>query len=167
MSNKTKTSKSAIKQKKAATEELNQEDVLPPYTEADDAEEIFFSQDSYEAFTKKYNIEMLGKDIPVGDGNVHTNNNLHHIDIITPDDRRITSEIMTKFEYTRIVAERAKQIENGSMPFINIGTESDPIKIAEQEIRKKQCPMQIKRKITKNIIEIWRVNEMIPPFDML
>jgi DNA-directed RNA polymerases I, II, and III subunit RPABC2 len=167
MPDKTKTSKSATSQKKVSFEELNQEELPPSYTEIDEAEEMFFNQDSYEAFTKKYNIEMLGKDISTGEGNVHTNNNLHHIDIITPDDRRITSEIMTKYEYTRVVAERAKQIENGAMPFINIGSESDPIKIAEQEVREKQSPMQIKRKITKNIIEVWRVNEMVPPFDML
>jgi len=129
--------------------------------------EAFFNRCLYEEFTKKYEIGMLSKTLPIGDGSVHTNNNLHHIDIITPDDLRMTSEIMTKFEYTRIVAERAKQIENGAAPFIKLDPEvgTDPIEIAEKEILLKKCPMKIKRKITKNIIEIWRVNEMIVPFD--
>jgi DNA-directed RNA polymerase subunit K/omega len=134
-------------------EKIEVEEVVDDY-----AEEVFFSKASHESFTKKYDIGLLALNAD--------NNNLHHINIVTPDDRRITSEIMTKFEYTRVIAERAKQIENGSTPFINTENETDPIKIAEQEIKAKQCPIQVKREITKNIIEVWRVNEMIPPFDV-
>lgn len=125
---------------------------------ADDyATETFFNKDSYESFIKKNNIPYLG------DG-MFTYNDLHQVDIITPDEYRITSEIMTLAEYTRIISERAKQIENGSVRFIDIGDETDLIKIAKMEILQKQSPMQIKRYITKHIVEIWNINEMIIPF---
>ena len=121
-------------------------------------EEEFFNKDSYLNFIKKNNIEILADD-------AYINNDLHKIDIIVPNDRRITSEIMTLAEHTRVISERAKQIENGSPIFISdIGNESNPIKIAEMEILKKQSPMLITRYLNKNIKEIYSVNEMVIPF---
>jgi DNA-directed RNA polymerase I, II, and III subunit RPABC2 len=148
------------KQKKVIVEE-------DTYVDEDYEEESFLDdQDSREAFTEKYNIKMLGNDIPLGDGTFHTNNNMHHIYSIVPNDKRITSEMMTRAEYTRVVGERAKQIEGGSPIFVDVEFETDPIKIAEKEIRGKRCPLKISRRLKKHIIEIWQVNEMVPPFDM-
>ena len=119
-------------------------------------EELFFNQDSYKLFTKKHGIELLSSDIV-------TSNDLHKEVIIMPKEKRITSEIMTLAEYTRVISERAKQIDGGSIIFIDVN-ETDPIKIAELEIIQKKSPMLIIRHITKNIIEIWPVREMIVPF---
>lgn len=86
---------------------------------------------------------------------------IYHINKIVPDDERITSEIMTLAEYTRVLSERAQQISDGSPIFVDIGDESDPIKIAEMEIKQRRCPIEIRRHITKDIVEVWKVNEMI------
>lgn len=91
-------------------------------------------------------------------------NPLHKIDIVTPNDYRITSEILTVAEYTRVISERASHIQNGSKIFIDIGEESDPIKIAKMELNQKRSPMQIRRYTSRNIVEIWSVNEMVQPF---
>lgn len=131
---------------------------MPNEVEDNFDEEAFFNSDSYINFIKKNNIEMLGDDI-------YTSNDLHKVDIVVPNDKRITSEIMTLAEYTRVVSERAKQIENGSPIFINdIKGENNPIKIAEMEILDKKSPMLITRFLYKNIKEIYAVNEMIIPF---
>jgi DNA-directed RNA polymerase I, II, and III subunit RPABC2 len=128
-------------------------------TEDNDGEDEgeFFNDDSYNAFTKKNGIELLSE-------TNYTNNDVHKIEITTPNDRRITSEIMTLSEYTRVISERAKQIENGSMIFVDLKGESNPIKLAEIEILQKKCPIKIIRYITPHIKEIYSVNEMIVPF---
>jgi DNA-directed RNA polymerases I, II, and III subunit RPABC2 len=78
---------------------------------------------------------------------------------ISPENRK-TSEIMTKFEYTDIISQRAKQIEKGSAVFTDVGDLTDPIQIAEKELRDKRCPLDIVRMITDYTAERWHANEM-------
>lgn len=139
------------KKTKPITKSLNSEEIT------NYEEEKFFNKDSFKNFITKTGIDVLGDDM-------YISNDIHKEDIITPNDKRISSEIMTLAEYTRILSERAKQIENGSPIFIDIKNESNPIKIAEQEILLKKCPMKITRYMTKHIVEIYEVNEMIIPF---
>lgn len=120
-------------------------------------EEEFFNRDSYDAFTKRNGIEILSS-------NYYVDNDLHKEDVIVATDDRRTSEIMTQSEYTRCVSERAKQIENGSIILITLKNEHEPIAIAEKEIRMKKSPLMIKRYISRNIYEVWSVNEMAIPF---
>lgn len=129
-----------------------------PLVEKDDFnEEQFFNNDSHNNFIEKNNIHAL-------DDKIYINNNQHKIDIVVPDEYRITSEIMTLAEYTRVISERAKQIEDNAPIFIDIENETNPIKIAEKEIKQKKSPMKIRRYLTANILEIWKVNCMVIPF---
>lgn len=138
-------------------QQLKVEDDVDIVDELDEEDEEFFDQNSYDSFTKKYDIELLSS-------SYYENNDLHKLDVVVPKDKRITSEIMTHAEYTRVVSERAKQIENNAPIFIILKNEHDPIKIAEAEIRQKKCPLKIVRYLTKNIKEEWKVNDMIIPF---
>lgn len=83
---------------------------------------------------------------------------------VLPEDR-ITSEVMTKFEYCEIVSIRAKQIENGGQPFTSVGELTDPIDIAKKEIADKKCPLDVVRGITDKLFERWHVNELAIPYD--
>lgn len=78
---------------------------------------------------------------------------------LTADNRR-TSEIMTQFEYTEIIGQRAKQIENGGPCFTSTTGMSDPIKMAEKELRDRKCPLDIIRQISMFVAERWHANEM-------
>ena len=78
---------------------------------------------------------------------------------LTKNNRR-TSEIMSMFEYTEIIGHRAKQIENGNVCFTNVDGISDPIKMAEKELRDRKCPLDIIRKLSDNVAELWHANEM-------
>lgn len=149
-------------------DKIDIKDTVEDDNDNDDAEDLntgidvedggeFFNDDSYNAFTKRNGIELLSE-------SNYTNNDLHKIEIITPKDKRITSEIMTLFEYTRVISERAKQIENGSMIFVDIEGETSLVKISEKEIREKKSPIKIIRYITPHIKEIYSVNEMVIPF---
>lgn len=119
-------------------------------------EELFFNKNSFNAFIEKNSIQAL-------DPSSYVNNDLHHIDIVVPKNQRETDSKMTSFEYARVLSERSKQIENGSPIFVDIGNETDILKIAKMEIDQKRCPMVITRMITPNIVEKWEVNEMTLP----
>ena len=83
---------------------------------------------------------------------------------IVPKNERRTSNIITQYEFTEVVSIRSKQIEDGSRIFIDIKKLSDPIEIAEREIKEKRCPLTIRRMLCDEIAEIWEVNEMIIPY---
>ncbi len=155
----TKTDKSEKNKTKIEEREplIHQEDLSENEEEdVDDAEDEFFNQNSYDDFTRKYHIEELSTN--------YKNDDLHKTITIIKPENRITSEIMSHAEYTRIVSERAHQIENGSPIFITLTNEINAIKIAEKEIRQKKCPLKIMRKIHNSIAEEWSVNEMVIPF---
>lgn len=78
---------------------------------------------------------------------------------LTPENRK-TSEIMTRFEYTEIISQRAKQIENGGPCYTDVDDLTDPIDMAEKEVRDKKCPLDIIRMISANVAELWHANEM-------
>ena len=93
----------------------------------------------------------------------------HIIRIIPPDERR-TSGILTKFEMTEIVSIRATHISRNLIVYVEIGDLSDPIKMAELELKQRMCPLVLNRTVgvmedheNKQInyyIEKWNVNEM-------
>lgn len=82
--------------------------------------------------------------------------------IVNPDDR-LTSDIMTSFEYTEIVSQRAKQIQNGGVCMTDVLNLIDPIAMAEKELRDRKCPLKVVRHRTDKIIEIWSANELALP----
>lgn len=79
-------------------------------------------------------------------------------------DKRVTSEVMTPFEYTNVIATRAKQMENGSPIFVDYDPNNDNYEIlAKKEIKEKMCPISIIRNLNDTYLERWDVNEMIIP----
>lgn len=150
-----KSSKKSDIEDEVEVDEVNEEEAVEEEMEFE--EEQFFNEDSYKNFIKKYDIDLL-------DNSLYTDNDIHKKDIVVPNDKRITSEIMTLAEYTRVISERAKQIYDGSPIFTNVENEFNPIKIAEKEVREKKCPLKISRYITRHIKEEFSVNEMVPPF---
>ena len=68
---------------------------------------------------------------------------------------------LTKFEKTRILGERASQIENGSNIFIsNPERFPNAYRIAEEELNLKKIPFIIKRDIN-GIEEYIRLNDLL------
>ena len=72
-----------------------------------------------------------------------------------------TVPIMTKYEYTRILGQRAKQIEGGAQPFVAVEPNIiDSYLIAENELREKKIPFIIRRPIPNGGFEYWNVNDL-------
>jgi len=71
-----------------------------------------------------------------------------------------TLPIMTKYEKARIIGVRAQQIADGAIPTVKVLDKMvSAIKIAELELKERRLPLIIRRIITKNNYEDWRVDE--------
>ena len=72
-----------------------------------------------------------------------------------------TLPVLSKYEKTRIIGQRAKQIENGSAPFIKVHTNViDAMLIAEEELKQKKIPIIIKRPLPNGTNEYWPLKEL-------
>jgi DNA-directed RNA polymerase subunit K/omega len=71
-----------------------------------------------------------------------------------------TSPILSKYEYSRVLGQRAAQIESGSKPYIDVDPNIiDGYIIASQELREKKIPIIIRRPIGKSF-EYWRLKDL-------
>ncbi len=72
-----------------------------------------------------------------------------------------TLPVLSKYEKTRIIGQRAKQIENGSAPFIKVHTNViDAMLIAEEELKQKKIPIIVKRPLPNGTNEYWPLKEL-------
>lgn len=85
--------------------------------------------------------------------------------IVNKNDR-ITSNIMTRFEWSEIIGIRACHIQNGGPIYTEIGLLKDPYMIAIKELQDRKCPLKIIRKVGYNSEEHWSCNEMGFPVDV-
>lgn len=77
------------------------------------------------------------------------------------DELHRTIPIMTKFEKTRILGTRAKQLDDGAQPFVNVQDGViDGYTIALEELTKKAIPFIIKRPIPNGGVEYWRASDL-------
>ena len=71
-----------------------------------------------------------------------------------------TTEYLTKYEKARILGIRAMQIANGAPVQIDIGSEIDPLNIAELELKQDKTPLIIRRHLPDGTYEDVAVNEL-------
>jgi DNA-directed RNA polymerase I, II, and III subunit RPABC2 len=79
--------------------------------------------------------------------------------IIDPLHRTIP--FLTKYEKARILGQRAKQIETGAKPLVNLPENIiDSYIIAELELKEKKIPFIIKRPIPSGAFEYWHLRDL-------
>ena len=72
-----------------------------------------------------------------------------------------TLPFVTRYERARVIGERSKQINSGSMPFIPIdATLIDGYLIALQEFEQKKIPFIIRRPLPSGNSEYWRLSDL-------
>ena len=74
---------------------------------------------------------------------------------------RTTTPYMTKYERARILGTRALQISMNAPVMVDIAGETDPLKIAEKELREKKIPIIIRRYLPDGSHEDWPLKELI------
>ena len=73
-----------------------------------------------------------------------------------------TTPVMTRYEKTKILGQRARQINNGARPFIKLTNKDiiDGAIIAELELEKKKLPYIIRRPLPNGGSEYWHVRDL-------
>ena len=80
---------------------------------------------------------------------------------IIVDELHRTIPILTKYEKTRVLGARAKQLNNGSEPFIKVPESIiDGYLIAEMELEQKKIPFIIKRPLPNGSCEFWHLRDL-------
>jgi len=75
---------------------------------------------------------------------------------------RITTPYMTKYERARVLGTRAMQISRNAPVFIELEPhETDPLLIAEKELREKKIPFIIRRYLPDGTYEDWKISDLI------
>lgn len=73
---------------------------------------------------------------------------------------RITTRYLTKYERARVLGTRALQLSMNAPPMVEIGDETDPLKIAMKELREKKIPIIIRRHLPDKSYEDWSIDEL-------
>ncbi|MES1910935.1 MAG: DNA-directed RNA polymerases I II and III subunit RPABC2 [Cercozoa sp. M6MM] len=73
---------------------------------------------------------------------------------------RTTSPYMTKYEKARVLGTRAVQISQGAPVMVELGSEIDPLAIAEKELKAKKIPIIIRRYMPDGSYEDWHASEL-------
>ena len=117
-----------------------------------------FNEESKEDYIVNNHFELLNKnldEIKKMSEIVRDNNN----NII--DEFHKTLPILTKYEKTKILGIRLKQLNNGSQPFINIGENIiDNNIIVLQELENKKLPFIIVRPLPNRTFEYWKLKDL-------
>jgi DNA-directed RNA polymerase subunit K/omega len=72
-----------------------------------------------------------------------------------------SAPILTKYEFTRLVGMRAKQINDGAKPFIEVDSSIiDGYTIALDEIKQKKFPCFIRRPKPNGKTEYWKLSDL-------
>ena len=72
-----------------------------------------------------------------------------------------TTAVLTKYEKTRILGQRANQIMNGSKPLIsNPENYQNAYEIASSELKEKRLPFIVKRPYG-NTYEFWKLEDLL------
>ena len=123
-----------------------------------------------EALDNKFEIEGLNEFL----ANYHPESKQHNYDEIYAlskvvrdsngniiDDLHRTLPIMSKYEKTRILGQRAKQLNSGNKPFISVPKNiMDGYIIAQEELNQKKLPFIIRRPLPNGGSEYWRIKDL-------
>jgi len=81
---------------------------------------------------------------------------------IVPNSEKISKPFLNKYEKTRILSTRSKQLSLGAKPLVKIISETKltPLDIAKQELKEKMIPYIIRRKMPNGKYEMWKLDEL-------
>jgi len=134
--------------------------------EDDDDDEYNFSDNYLQKFDDGIQKNMIEKYHPE-----MVSHNYHEIEalcrIIRDGNRNIidplhrTVPFITRYEYARVIGERAMQINAGAKPLIDVGEHIvDGYVIAVKEFEQKKIPFILKRPLPNGGCEYWKVSDL-------
>ena len=124
-----------------------------------DSEEFLqkFDNELKENYIVKHHPECLNKNI----NEIKKLAEVKKIDGIISDNFHKTIPFLTKFERTKIIGIRVKQLSLGAKPFISVSENIlDNFIIASKELEEKKLPFIIERPIPNNTFEYWYLKDL-------
>ena len=128
--------------------------------EANDSHEFLqkFNKESKNDFIASNHQECLSKNLDEIKDLLHVIRDKNNIII---DELHKTLPILTKYEKTRILGIRIKQLNNGALPYVKIAEDLlDSFIIAEKELKEKKIPFIIQRPLPNNTFEYWKLEDL-------
>ena len=74
---------------------------------------------------------------------------------------RVTTRYMTKYEKARVLGTLALQISMNAPVMVDVAGETDPLKIANKELRERKIPLIIRRYLPDGSYEDWPIRDLI------
>lgn len=87
---------------------------------------------------------------------------VNYTTVITEPSKRKSKNLMTRYEFVRIIGERVVQLTKGAKPLIKQSKLSDELsyqEIAIEELKINMIPFKIRR-FVKDHYEIWKIDEL-------
>ena len=79
---------------------------------------------------------------------------------IEKQSKKVTIPILSKYEKARIIGIRAQQLADGAISVIKIPSYvKNTVEIAEIELKERKIPLIVRRILSKDIYEDWRIEE--------
>lgn len=128
--------------------------------EANDSHEFLqkFNKESKNDFIASNHQECLSKNLDEIKDLLHVIRDKNNIII---DELHKTLPILTKYEKTRILGIRIKQLNNGALPYVKVAEDLlDNFIIAEKELKEKKIPFIIQRPLPNNTFEYWKLEDL-------
>tara|TARA_B100000780_G_scaffold116698_1_gene81833 strand:+ start:1908 stop:2579 length:672 start_codon:yes stop_codon:yes gene_type:complete len=128
--------------------------------ETNDSNEFLqkFCKDSKKDFIAANHQECLSKNLDEIKDLINVIRDKNNIII---DELHKTLPMLTKYEKTRILGIRLKQLNNGALPYIKVDEDIlDNFLIAEKELKQKKIPFIIQRPIPNNTFEYWKLQDL-------
>ena len=75
--------------------------------------------------------------------------------------QRMTTRYLTKYEKARVLGTRALQLSLNAPPMVELEGETDPLQIANKELREGKIPLIIRRFLPDGSFEDWSLDELI------
>lgn len=156
-------------------EDLNDDDQQSNFMEQDQDGNEFLDEDDEDMDDDESYLQKFEKDIKKNYVNdYHPECLLQNYDevaklcFVTRDNNNIINDplhktlpFLTKYERARVLGQRAKQIESGAIPFIELDPNIiEAHIIAEMELKAKKLPFIIRRPIPGGAFEYWKLIDL-------
>lgn len=147
-------------------DDIEEESTATEYNSDDESEEEIVDEnevvdDDTESVTRSIIIKKNKEIRAARDAKNKSSNIINNI--IVPQDERSTSDMMSIFEFSNIIATRATEISKNGIVFTSFKSH-DPIVLAKEELKEGRCPYIVRRVVgrfkNQEIIEEWSANEL-------
>ena len=132
----------------------------------DEDEELEYEDDNFQKFNKKVKEDIISKYHPEEFiANYDEVYNLCKVNRnkygIIDDEFHKTVPILSKYEKTKLIGIRSKQLLEGAEPLISVDNQIiDTNLIAQKELEQKLLPFIIKRPLPNGQIEYWKIQDL-------